>query len=629
MKKNKRSTPLSKASIRERRHADKPLDLRRSAPFLLALALLAVIPYLDALTNNFVYDDFPIIVDNPHIRHLANVGTILTTDYWGVKEIPEGLGVYRPLALFSYALDYAFWDLKPFGYHFVNVALHTINTLLFFGVAFRLTGSFWGAFAAGSIFAVHPIHTEAVTSIVGRAELLASLFFLLAFSIAAYRATPRAASVGAQMNPSWSLSAAVGLLYFLGLLSKESAITLPAVLLVYDLKLRKETGLIPKMSRAAFPAFVGRYSALAIALLVYFTIRVSIVTAARHIWVGFAGISNYERALTASRVLMEYVALLIFPRVLSADYWRPEVPIAQSLAEPAVLLSMLVWVAAAVYSAYFWRKFPLLFFSMAWFFVTVLPMSNLLFTIGVGKAERILYLPSMGFCLLVAAIYVLAERSMHRKWLALIPLLPILILFGTRTYDRNSEWKDNLTLALATLKVAPTSLPASQIAAAEYRKRHETAKALPLLEELVRQRPDGYTERYNLGNAYLDLKQYDGAIASYREAIRLKPDYLDAMNNLGRAQNEAGKTADAIKTYVSIRSLDRNYLPVYPNLASVYLKTGDFPQAARVCREGLALFPNSGGLHMNLAIALNGMGQTQESAQEYQRAITLDPSLKR
>ena len=627
MKKNKRSTPRSKSSIREPRYPDKPFDLSRNAPFLVLLALLAVIPYLNALTNNFVYDDFPIIVDNPLIRDLANVGKILTTDYWGVKEIPEGLGVYRPLALFSYALDYAFWDLKPFGYHFINVALHTINTLLFFGVAFRLTGSLWGAFAAGSIFAVHPVHTEAVTSIVGRAELLASLFFLLAFLVAAFRTTPRP-SVSAQVNPFWGLNAAVGLLYFLGLLSKESAITLPAMLLIYDLRLRKETGPISNTS-PAIPAIVGRYAALAVALLVYFSIRASIVTAARHIWIGFAAITNYERVLTASRVLVEYLALLIFPRVLSADYWKPEVPIAHSMTEPQVLLSMLVWVVAAVCSVFFWRKFPLLVFSMAWFFVTVLPMSNLLFTIGVGKAERILYLPSMGFCLLVAAIYVLAEPILRRKWLALIPLLPILILFGARTYARNGDWKDNLTLALATLKVAPTSLPASQIAAAEYRKRHETAEALPLLEEVVRQRPDGYTERYNLANTYLDLKQYDEAIASYREAIRLKSDYLDAMNNMGRAQNEAGKTADAIKTYTTILSLDRNYLPVYPNLASVYLKSGDFPQAARVCREGLAIFPNSGGLHMNLAIALNGMGQTQESAQEYQRAITLDPSLKR
>ncbi|HEY3129230.1 MAG TPA: tetratricopeptide repeat protein [Acidobacteriota bacterium] len=629
MKKIKRPIPLSKSSILKPRHLDKPFDARRRAPFLVALALLAVIPYLNALTDNFVYDDFPIIVDNPLIRDLANVGKILTTDYWGVKEIPEGLGVYRPLALLSYALDYAFWDLKPFGYHFINVALHTINTLLFFGVAFRLTGSLWAAFAAGSIFAVHPIHTEAVTSVVGRAELLASLFFLLAFSVAAFRTTPRASSAGAQVNPSWALNAAVGLLYFLGLLSKESAITLPAVLLVYDLKLRKETGLISKTSRPAIPPIVGRYWALAVALLVYLSIRASIVTAARHIWIGFAAISNYERVLTASRVLMEYLALLIFPRVLSADYWKPEVPIAHSMTEPQVLLSMSVWVVAVVYAVSLWRKFPLLVFSMAWFFVTVLPMSNLLFTIGVGKAERILYLPSMGFCLLAAAIYVLAEPILRRKWLALIPLLPILILFGTRTYVRNSDWKDNLTLALATLKVAPTSLPATQIAAAEYRKRHETAEALPLLEEVVRQRPDGYTERYNLANAYLDLKQYDEAIASYREAIRLKPDYLDAMNNMGRAQNEAGKTTDAIKTYTTILSLDRNYLPVYLNLASVYLKSGDFPQAARVCREGLAIFPNSGGLHMNLAIALNGMGQAQQSAQEYQRAITLDPSLKR
>jgi tetratricopeptide (TPR) repeat protein len=325
---------------------------------------------------------------------------------------------------------------------------------------------------------------------------------------------------------------------------------------------------------------------------------------------------------------MEYIALLIYPGTLMADYWKADVPIARSPGEPLVLLSLMLWAVIGVASVYCWRKARLLFFCVAWFFITILPVSNLPFAIGAGKAERFLYLPSAGFCLLVGSLFAMMARKIGKNWPLLVVLFLVLSGLAVRTYERNKDWKDNLTLALATLEISPTSPLFNQIAASEYRTRGELDRAVPLLQEAIRQRPEEASYHFNLGNVYLDLKDYNSAIASYQEAMRLKPGHVKAMNNLAQAQMSLGQNAEAVKTLTTLLSIDRRFEYAYPNLGSAYLRTGNLAEAARVYRAGLAVFPNFAELHLSLAQVLEKMGQAQEAAQEYQKAYALDSSLK-
>lgn len=615
---------------------DAPNSLPLLSPGRLAvlLAVLAVVPYANVFSNNFVLDDFPIIVENTLIRDVRNVGELFTSNYWGEGDPARDRGLYRPLTVFTYAIDYAFWKLKPLGYHLVNLVLHAAVTLLLFVIAMNLLRSSVAAFIAAAIFAVHPVHTEAVTGIVGRAELLAALFFMLAFSFGQAVGIPRLRTIYNPLvlrSPTMSASVIAALFYFFGLLSKETAVALPAIVLVHDLSAidRSDNSQNKKnRTKESTPALATlRYAGFGIALLVYLAMRNSVVVH-RNIWAGFVGVPVDERVLTASRVLMEYLALLVYPRTLIADYWKPDVPIARSAAEPLVLLSLLLWVLLGVAAVWSWRKARSVFFCLGWFFITIFPVSNILLTIGVGKAERILYLPSAGFCLVIGALFAMVEKRIRKSWLLVLALIPVLLLFSIRTYVRNLDWKDNMTLALATLKVSPTSPLFNQMAAAEYRKRGENDRAIPLLQESIRQRPEEHLYHYNLGNVYLDLKQYDLAVASYQEALRLKPGYLEAMNNLGQAQMETGDNAEAVKTYTALLSMDRRYLKGYLNLGAAYFNLENFSEAARVLREGLTVTPDFGGLHLNLAAVLQKLGQSQEASQEYQKAIALDPSLK-
>jgi protein O-mannosyl-transferase len=601
------------------------LPLVQLVSVLALLVLLSAVAYRNTLQNGFVLDDIPIIVENPLIRDLGNVGTIFRSSYWTTSGAIGAKGLYRPLTVFSYAIDYAFWKLQPRGFHLVNVALHTAVTLLLFVISLRLLRSALSAFASSSIFAVHPLNTEAVTGVVGRADLLATLFFMAAFL---FCIDHREQEQFRRRQPTYPNAAflavgAAALFYFLGLLSKEMAVTLPALLVVYELTKWKERDRRPP----EFGITAARFAALGIVLLLYVMLRSRIVVT-RAVWVGFAGIPFDQRILTASRVLMEYLGLFFLPKTLSADYWIPDVPIAQSAGEPRVLLSLILWVIVGVIAVYCWRKRPSLFFALAWFFVTILPVSNILFPIGVGKAERLLYLPSAGLCLFIGGLNQTNKR-IAKDWIVLLMLFPVLLALSLRTYRRNLDWKDNMTLALATLQVSPTSPLFSQIAAGEYRKRGDSEHAVALLQKAVGQRPEEYSYHYNLGNAYLALGKTDQAIASYQEALRQKPGDSNALNNLGQAQVQAGRNLDAVKSFTKLLESNPRYLAVYLNLGTAYLNLGDRASAARIFSQGLAFFPNHGGLHFNLAVVLEQSGEKERAAGEYQQAFRFDPSLRK
>lgn len=606
---------------------------RRLAIFLVLLALLAVIPYYNALSNGFVLDDIDIIVQNPVIRDVANLGTIFTTHYWGRgQKIVQGTdpGLYRPLTVFTYAVDYHFWKLNPRGYHLVNILLHTATTLLFFFIAVDVLEFPMAAFTAASIFAVHPVHTEAVTGIVGRAEVLAALFFLLAFWFGHLQTMSgsRSKSPALGWRSMFSLGAAA-LFYLLGLFSKETAITLPAVLLVYDW-MHKEEFLISadKKSSVKTPGLglvVSRYLVFGIVVLVYFAFRSQAVTG-RNIWVGFVDLPADERILTAIRVLMEYLGLFIFPYTLRADYWHPEVPVARSLDEPLVLLSLLLWVAVGIITIYGLFKARPLFFSIALFFVTILPVSNLFFPIGVGKAERILYLPSVGFCLSVGWLYAWSAKRVYKEWILLLLLIPILSAFSVRTYFRNTDWKDDLTLALATLHVSPTSPLMNTRAALEYRKRGEQDKAIPLLQEAIRQRPDFAIYHYELGLTLTQKGLLDQAIEEYRQAISLKPDHLAAHDNLGVAYFNKNQLDDAIKEFNFALQIDPDHASAHNNLGSAYTRKGLLDKAIEQYKQAISLKPDFQEAHSNLGAVYVDKNQLDDAIKESSLALQINPN---
>jgi len=590
----------------------------------LAMALLlAFVAYANALGNGFVLDDIGIIVENPLVRRGADVWTVFTSGYWptGASGVSADPTLYRPLVILSYILNGNGPGLNATAFHAVNVALHLVATALVFLLALRLFESAAASLAATAAFAVHPVHTEAVTGIVGRADVMATVFFLASFLVLRRRATFVDAERSRRLHVAlgWSLAGAVA--WLCGLLSKEIAATLPVVLAVDDWLARRE---FPAQRGATIRVLLVRYLPLGAAAVLYLLLRDNAIAGGSQIWPGFADVSTASRVLTASRVAMEYIGLFLLPFPLIADYWVSEVPNATSALNPGVLASVAVWLAIAVLLRRSKGDVRIVL-PVAWFFITLAPVSNVPFPIGVAKAERLLYLPSVGLCLLVGWLATVTTAHATARNAGRFLLSVAVLVFAMLTVRRNRDWKDNLALAQATLKVSPESPLMNDIAAGEFMKRGEAQRALPLLQEAARQAPKMAFLRTHLATVYSALGMRAQSEAEYLEALRLNPTDADAHNNLGVLYLDTSREQLAIEQFRRAIAIRPNFVDPHTNLGALYFGRGDLNSAAAYLTEAVRLNPNSADARNNFGLVLARLGQRDRAAEQYREALRIDP----
>ncbi len=410
------------------------------------VAACAVVVYLGALWNRFAVDDLPIIVLNPLVADVSGVWRAFAAPYW-----PPDLGghMYRPLVIAGFALD-RLVDGAPW-FHAVNLLWHAAASVAVAAFARRWADSAV-ALVAGLLFAVHPVHVEAVANIVGRAELMAAFFTVLAV----YAALARE-SVG------WS-AAALGV----GLLSKENAAVTPA-LIAWGWMLG-----LSRPARRRMALFLASWGLVGGA---YFAVRAAV----RHPFAGyesiapmFVGESPLTVRLTAAHGLADVTRLLVFPLTLRADYSPAERTVVTSPLDPRFLAGVacaLVWGALLALA---WKRGRTLeAFGLGWVGVALLPVANLLFPAGFYLAERTLYLPSAGF---VVAAAVWLARLPH-KWLR--PLVATLVLVaGLRTALRVPVWRDNERVTRSVIHDSPRSYVGPKRLTALFLDRHEPARAV-------------------------------------------------------------------------------------------------------------------------------------------------------
>lgn len=568
------------------------------------LLFLAVIPYLNTLSNGFVLDDKVILVENLSLRSFNHLPDVLSSGYWGMvpssNETQQLVDMYRPLTTVSFMFDYALWGERPFGFHLTNILLHALATVILFTFLLGLVRRVFPALAAACLFAVHPVHTEAVSNIVGRAEILATIFVLLALIV-----VQRTSLLDPKMARQWPTIILVSVCYFLGLLSKESAVMLPFVLLGFQILYRDRPGesLGQKLD---IRHNIKLYLALIVTLAIYLAIRWAVIhsVSTEEIWTGFLGVAGWQRKLTGLRVLVEYLGLLFFPVTLSAEYWGHSMPIARTFWDPAVIIACCVLVAIGWGLVGAWkRRLPTVAFGGAWFFLVILPVSNLVITIGVGKAERLLYLPSVGLSIVIAGLLVL-NRWKSVYW----ALICFCLLLATQTFVRNRDWKDNLTLAMATMKISPKSPMILNILGEHWVEIGQPEKGIPYFEEAIRQLPIKAGYYISLGNAYNAVAKYDQAEYALRKALARDPSNIDVTGNLAATLLYEGKISEAKNLLRRILKMNPDYLPAYVNLGAAYSFQNDWQGALEIFREGLKRFPNDKNLQQNSRIALEELG---------------------
>jgi hypothetical protein len=474
---------------------------------VLALASSAV-----GIVNGFTYDDRFIIERNPVMKSLHAWWRVFQSSYWPVAYSGDG---YRPLTMLAYRIEAVIGGLSPLVFHAVNIALYVGASLLVFALAKRLLPQ-WAAWICAALFAVHPVHVEAVANGVGQAELIVAVAVLAAMALYL-----RDRQVGS-LQPR--TTAAIVAIYAIGCFSKEHAIVFPALLVAAELTVIDD----PTPWRE-------RIRSLRLAFLWLTLVAVSLM-AIRFMVLGDGTIGGFQpftpfntlhitsrdRVLTAIGVAPHWVRLLFWPAHLSSDYSPPEIDIAQG---PSLVQipGLIVLVGIVGIGLALRKRQPVISFGVALTCVTLLPSSNLLLPAGFILAERTLFLPSVGAMLIVGALTVYgvgairARYANHRRILVVAAGLcaTVLIAGALRSAIRTRVWRDNDTL----------------------------------FRQAVIDSPRGYRAHYMLGAWNFENKRKRDGETEYRRALKLFPYDPFLSLNMAEQYRNMGMCAPALPMY--------------------------------------------------------------------------------
>jgi tetratricopeptide (TPR) repeat protein len=594
----------------------------------LALCGIALLAYSNSFHAGFTLDN-GVLLQEKQIYEATpqNIRLIFGHTYWW--PIIE-TGLYRPLTVLSLLFNYAVLGNGDHaeGYHWINFVLHAGNILLAFAVAQKLVRRFWPSVFIAGLWAVHPILTESVTNIVGRADLLAGMSVLGGFLI----------YLKSTESKGWRRLAWLGGLLVTttaGVFSKESAVTVIGVIALYELTWWRERGRIRDLVGGTIATL------LPVAALLY---QRSVVLAASPavvlpfvdnplvssgFWVG---------RLTALKVMAHCLALIIWPARLSSDYSYAQIPLITGA--PGDWIAWLVVGGAGTSLVLLYRRQQAMFFFGLFAFGTFLPTSNLLFPIGTIMAERLLYLPAYGLiACLVLTVYWIRERTRMR---AFGPAVFILAMLGlsVRTWERNPDWQNNLTLAESAVRASPRSFKAHiLLARALYgadprhsnldRAIEEGERTIALLDPL----PDSQ----NVWSAYREVGGYylvkgDGLQAAGLElasppAWGSKVAWQRAIQLLSRAISilEASPPAPAAEGVV----VPLDSAEAYRTLSGAWLRLADSQRAYDAAVRARDLNPASSDGYRSVANALRASGRDEEAVAALMEGemLTSDPSL--
>lgn len=624
------------------------LRIYRSVPFgptssratVALLIVLATIPFFNSLTNGFARDDEYLIVQNPLVKHIGNLPLLFTSSYFSGyyqaafphPDVPIKSRLYRPVVMASYMLNYLLGGLNPIGYHVVNIVLHAAVCVLVYVIGREVLQAHRGAFVAAALFAVHPLHTEAVTGISGRPELLAVFFGLLSWR--------------------WYMDGRRGYLvasmaaFALALLSKEQAVMLPFVLLLSDIARAKAErgggGAVATRTLATIRQGGLTYGAYGMLLAMYFVARV-VVLGESHIYPGLAidnplaGAELWPRIFTAVDVAGRYLHLMIWPVNLSADYSYNQIPVLPAPWTAGVLWAVLAWgllMVIAVRSYY--RGSARAFLCVSFAVITYLPASNCLIPIGTIMGERLFYAPSIGLCWLAGLGWeqtiVRWQREDQWKWrmvtaVATTMLAVLLMGLGWRTHVRNRDWQDDLSLFRAAVEVSPRSVKAHAALADSYAKLGRIDQAIPEYQQALGILPHAAIQS-SLAAAYLQQGQTAAAITAYGEAVRLDP--LDARirTDFGFSLLKTGEYDRAVDELQSALAVNPNFAKGHYVLGLVYAKQGLWSQAATAYQRAVELQHDFMEAAYALGLAFEEVGQYEKAASAYEQALKLKPDYR-
>jgi Flp pilus assembly protein TadD len=537
------------------------------------VALAALATYIMTLGYDFAFDDHYVIP----VAWQVGAGSPLEALGAPVRAGEFLLVYFRPLSALTYWLDGFVWQGNPGGFHLTNVLLHALVSVLVLQVARRLLPAGPAPLLAGLLFAVYPVHVEAVAWVQGRVDLLSAAGVLLAVLLGA-----AGAEVGGRRRFfCWGASA---IAFLLALMAKEVAIMAP---LLTAIVLAGEPGRGGwRRMQACLPLF-GLHGA---ALVLYLGLRTAALDSPN---IGLLGGPSFlDRVLLALRVIPLYLRLLLWPVGLNPkhDVVPPSGPL-----DGGVLLGVAILAVLAATVVLCGRRVPGLGPGLAWLALAWLPTSNLIPIRGFVVAERYLYLPSVGMCIVLAGVTAVTVE-VGCRWRTVGVAAAVLVLtFGGLTASQAGIWRDIRTF----------------------------------YEGLVRLNSNSVFAHNNLGAVYLGLGDEARAQSEFREALRLQPGHAGALSNLGILAQRRGDLVEARRLYREALAARPEQAEVWNNLGALDEAEGDLAGAATAYREAVRLYPAAPLFLANLAGILAAQERREEAASLFEQAVKLDPTVPR
>lgn len=646
---------------------------------VLILGAMVLLAFANTLHNTgFALDNKFIIREDPRLRAATaeNWKQIFTQDYWWPKAVS---GLYRPLTTASLLVNYAILGNRDSatGYHWVNLVLHGAAAALVYFLMMALLEKTWPAFFTAALFAVHPIVTESVTNIIGRADLFAAITVLGGFLLYVKSAT----------RDGWAKTpwlVALALVTTVGVFCKESAVVVLGVMMVYDFTYRlerRQPNWLANLGANFGRFFVTGYVAVVPPLVALWFVRSRVFAILRPPelpWVDnpltydgnplFAGKSVMDwfltSRLTAIKVMGKYFWRLLWPQQLSCDYSYNEIPLVKlsfgSWEDWAALAALAVVLALLVVALRNYRQQPVLFFLIVFWFVVFLPVANLLEVPtwlssslprpGTIMAERFMYLPLVGYAgCLVLTVYALCRLLIARLKISIAArqfwfpaaargLLGVIVLgYGLRTFFRNDDWENDERLWLSAAQACPNSFKTHKsLAYALYENdpearnidriigEGEKAMAVTDQTQIVLLHLGAY---YRIKGDTLAQRAPNGALtptAASRPWYEKSAAVLEKAVPLDREFNADNRRKELARGRKPEAIVDIGNHEIYLNLGLAYVRLGQYQKALDTYAYLRHLVPTNPDGYLSLALVLMNVGQVEDAAVCLVQTLLLD-----
>jgi tetratricopeptide (TPR) repeat protein len=577
---------------------------RSVLPFAIGLAAMVVILFWRVRENQFLnFDDDIYVYLNNHVK----AGLTFDGIRWAFTDTSNGN--WHPLTWISHMLDVDWFGLNPADHHFVNVLWHAANSALLMAALWYMTGCLWRSAFVAALFALHPLRVESVAWISERKDVLSSFFYLS--TIWAYAWYTR--------RPAWQRYLAVVALLSLGLMSKASVVTAPALLLLLDYWPLRRKEPLRALLREKIPLFV-------------LSIGVSLATYLGQKQAGamnsIANLALTDRLSNALVSYVRYLGKIFWPNPLAAIY-----PYQRDLPALSVIASALLLAAITALVMFRARQSRYLLVGWFWFLGAMVPMIGLVQVGCQPYADRYTYISSIG--IFIALVWLIADAFDNRKWKREVVIAAgcmIMPALAFQTWTQLPYWHDDLTLFLHAIETTPPNPVAQYHVGNDLVELGRNTEAIPHLEETIRLRTSFYPAYYTLGKAQAGVGNTSSALRNFSEAIRLNPGYADAHYARALSLMKAGDNQSAeLDLHAALTSgLRADYSADAHNALGVILaQRGDFAHAADEFEQAVRIQPSSIPAQRNLAFALLSQGRTADAIARLRQAIgaTHDASL--